>query len=186
MTEFTRDRAWALVQNYVPEDSPLRKHCLAVEAVMRHHARAANQDEEEWGLVGLLHDFDYDRYPQDHPLQGMRILREQGLPEPLVLACGSHGHLGIPRDDRLRQTLYAVDEMSGFVVAVALVRPGRSLTDVDGKSVRKKMKDKAFARAVNRDDLLDGAALLGVGFDEHVGNVVEGLRPVASLFGLDQ
>jgi len=180
----TRQKALAIIDKYVKSDS-LRKHCLAVEAAMRGYARLYGQDEELWGIVGLLHDFDYEYDPENHPYGGMQILRQEGVPEEIVLACGSHGHTDIPRDSLLRKTLYAVDELTGFIVAVALVMPGRALTKVTPESVKRKMKDKSFARAVDRNVLIESAKDLGVDFDQHVVNVRNGLVEVAQALGLN-
>jgi predicted hydrolase (HD superfamily) len=164
----------------------------AVEAAMRAMARKAGDDEEAWGLVGLLHDFDYERYPNDahaaaeeHPAEGVRLLAAQGFPEPLQRAILGHAtYTGVPRDTPAARALFAVDELCGFLVACALVRPSRSLTDLEVSSVRKKLKDKAFARGVNRDDVVQGAAELGVPLEEHVQFVLEALRPVERSLGL--
>jgi putative nucleotidyltransferase with HDIG domain len=187
----TRDEAEALVHAYTASDS-LRKHMLAVEAAMRAYARRFGEDEETWGLVGLLHDFDYERWPNEahspmegHPAAGSRILAERGLAEPLRRAILSHAsYSGVPRDTLMARALFAVDELCGFVVACALVRPSRSLADLEVSSVKKKLKDKAFARGVNRDEVRQGAEELGVPFDEHVRFVIEALRPVERTLGL--
>jgi predicted hydrolase (HD superfamily) len=179
-----REAAWQLLCEYTESDG-LRKHGLAVEAVMRHFARKQGADEDRWGVVGLIHDFDYERYPDQHPASGEPILREHGLPEDDILAVLSHGeHLGIPRETPLAKTLFAVDELTGFITAVALVRPNKSLAEVEPRSVRKKMKDKAFARSVSRDDITNGAAQLGVDLDVHIAEVIEAMRPVAPDLGL--
>jgi putative nucleotidyltransferase with HDIG domain len=189
--DWTRDRALALMHEYTPSE-PLRRHMYAVEAAMRAMARKAGDDEEAWGLVGLLHDFDYERYPNDahaaaeeHPAEGVRLLAAQGFPEPLQRAILGHAtYTGVPRDTPAARALFAVDELCGFLVACALVRPSRSLTDLEVSSVRKKLKDKAFARGVNRDDVVQGAAELGVPLEEHVQFVLEALRPVERSLGL--
>jgi predicted hydrolase (HD superfamily) len=174
-----RQAAWELLCEYTKSDG-LRKHGLAVEAVMRHFARKAGEDEEAWALVGLVHDFEYERYPDEHPQKGAEI-----LPEPSVQAVLAHGdHLGVPRETLMAKTLFAVDELAGFVTAVALVRPNKSLFEVEAASVRKKMKDKAFARSVNRDDIIKGARELGVDLDQHIGEVIEAMRAVAAELGL--
>jgi predicted hydrolase (HD superfamily) len=179
-----RETAWRLLCEYTASDG-LRKHGLAVEAVMRHFARKHGENEERWAVVGLIHDFDYERFPEQHPASGEPILREHGLPEDDIQAVLAHGdHMGIPREALLAKTLFAVDELAGFITAVALVRPNRSLAEVEAKSVRKKMKDKAFARTVNRDDITKGAAELGVDLDAHIGEVIEAMRPVAPQLGL--
>ncbi len=181
-----RDTAWALVQEYAQSER-LLKHCIAVEASMRAYARSVSEDEETWGIAGMLHDFDWDACPSDdqHPEFGAAILRERGYPEVIIRAVLSHGnHTGITRDSLMEKALFAVDELSGFVTAVALVRPSKSLADTDARAVRRKIKDKAFARNVNRDDLVEGAADLGVELDELIEFVVEALKPVASQLGL--
>jgi putative nucleotidyltransferase with HDIG domain len=155
---------------------------------MRAQARRLGEDEEYWGAVGLLHDFDFEQHPtaEEHPFAGARILRERGYPPSLIDDILSHAtYSGVPRDTPLRRALYAVDELSGFITAVTLVRPTKSLSDVEPASVRKKMKDKAFARAVNRDDIVNGAAELGVDLDEHIRFVTESLKPVAADLGLN-
>jgi putative nucleotidyltransferase with HDIG domain len=165
----------------------LRKHGVAVEAVMRHFARKRGEDEEVWGITGLLHDFDYERYPTEegHPFEGSKVLRERGYPENVVTAILGHAdYSGVPRDTDMARVLYAVDELTGFVTAVALVRPNKRLDEVEPKNVRKKMKDKAFARSVNREDITKGAAELGVDLDEHIAEVIEAMRPVAAELGL--
>ncbi len=182
----TRDEAWNLLCEYTQSEN-LRRHALAVEACMRYYARLFEQDEELWGVVGLLHDFDYERYPslEEHPFRGMEILRARGVPEEIVRAVGAHAnHTGIPRESLLERAIFACDEISGFVIAVALVK-GRTLSAVTPESVRKRMKEKSFARGVNRDDLLQGADELGVPFDEHVEHVVRALREIAHELGLN-
>lgn len=184
--DITRENGWNLLTKYVKGDTLIR-HCLSVEACMREYARIFGEDVEYWGFVGLIHDFDFEMHPtlDQHPQDGAPILREEGVPEEVIQDILSHAdHLDVPRDTRLRQTLAAVDELSSFVVAVALVRPTKSLDDVKPRSVRKKMKDKAFARAVNREEMLRNAELLGVEFDEHVNNVIAGLKPIANQLGL--
>ncbi len=183
----TLDEAWNLLCEYTQSES-LRKHALAVSASMRYYARLFGEDEELWGVVGLLHDFDYERYPslEEHPFRGMEILRQRGVSEVIVRAVGAHAnHTSIPRESLLEHAIFACDEISGFVIAVALVRPNRSLSEVDAQAVRKKMKDKAFARGVNRDDLLNGAEELGIPFDQHVQNIIEALKPIATQLGLN-
>ncbi len=190
----SRDVALALLYEFTLSES-LRKHALAVEATMRAFARkfAAEHpgdpeyDEHYWGLVGLLHDFDYERYPEvpDHATKGAEILAERGWPEDFRLAILSHAsYTGVPRDRMVQKVLYAVDELCGFVTAVALVRPSKSLDDVDPRAVRKKLKDKAFARSVNREEVRQGMEELGVDFDTHVGFVIESMRGIASELGL--
>ena len=184
--ELTRDAAWHLLTEYTQSDS-LRKHALAVEAAVRRYARTFGEDEEVWGFVGLVHDFDYERWPdaENHPYQGVEILRSRGCPEFVLKAILSHAdYTGVSRESRLEKTLYACDEMAGFVTAAALVRPSRSVLDLEASSVRKRMKDKAFARAVNRDDLVKGAEGLGVPLEEHIANVIEAMRSRADGLGL--
>lgn len=182
----TRGAAWELLTEYTKTDS-LRRHALAVEAAMRAYARRFGEDEERWGIVGLLHDFDYERWPDppDHPLQGAAILEELGYPEDVIYAIKSHAdYLELERVDTLSRTLYAVDEMSGFVMAVALVRPSRSMHDVKLSSVKKKLKDKAFARAIDRGQLVESARALGVELDDHIQTVITALQGVAAELGL--
>ncbi|MCX6543075.1 MAG: HD domain-containing protein [Acidobacteria bacterium] len=182
----TRDAAWALLTEYTQNES-LRKHALAVEAAVRGYARRFGEDEEAWGVAALLHDFDYDRYPDltDHPFRGAEVLRERGYPEWLVRAVLSHAdHTGVARETRLEHTLFACDELAGFVTAAALVRPSKSLMDLEAKSVVKRMKEKAFARAVNRDDLRRGAEEIGLPLDEHVASVIAFMREKADELGL--
>jgi putative nucleotidyltransferase with HDIG domain len=181
-----RADAWALMTQYTQSES-LRKHMLAVEASVRGYARLWGENEEEWGVVALLHDFDYERWPdqQNHPYRGVEILKEQGYPEWVTRAILSHAdYSGVPRESRLEKTLYACDEMSGFVTAAALVRPSKSVLDLEASSVIKRMKDKAFARAVSRDDLQRGAEELGVPLPDHVSNVIAFLRVQAEPLGL--
>jgi putative nucleotidyltransferase with HDIG domain len=182
----TRDDAWALVTEWTATES-LRKHMLAVEAAVRGYARLYGEDEEDWGLVALLHDFDYERYPdaENHPFRGVELLKSLGYPEWVTRAILSHAdYSGVPRESRLERVLYACDEMSGFVTAAALVRPSRSVLDLEPSSVLKRMKDKAFARAVNRDDLRRGAEELGLPLEEHVANVIRFLGVRAEALGL--
>ena len=181
-----RQAAWELLCEFTKGEG-LRKHGLAVEAVMRHFARKHGEDEETWGIVGLLHDFDYEQHPneQQHPSEGAKVLRQRGYPQHVVLAILGHAdYTGVPRDTLLAKTLYAVDELTGFVTAVALVRPNKSVHEVEPRSVRKKMKDKAFARSVNRDDITKGAQELGVELDEHIAEVISAMRGVAGELGL--
>ena len=185
-TPITRERAWALLTEYTKSES-LLKHAMAVEAAVRGYARRFGEDEEFWGVTALLHDFDYERYPSldDHPFKGSEILREQGYPEAMIRAILSHGdHTGVARESRLEHALFACDELSGFVVAAALVRPSKSILDLEVSSVKKRMKDKAFARAVPREDLQRGADELGLPLDEHIGNVIASLREAAEALGL--
>ena len=183
-----RDAAWQLLCEWTQSES-LRKHGLAVEAATawygEHRFGIDGPQLEHWRVAGLLHDFDYERYPDTHPLQGAEVLRGLGYPDDVVEAVLGHGdHTGVPRTSQLARTVYACDEMAGFVVAVAYVRPNRSLDEVDARAVRKKMKDKGFARQVPREQLEKGADELGVPFDEHVANVVEGLKTVRGELGL--
>jgi predicted hydrolase (HD superfamily) len=187
----TRDEALALMHEYTASDG-LRKHMYAVEAAMRAYARKQGEDENAYGLVGLLHDFDYERYPNEahsptegHPSFGVSLLRQRGVPEPMCRAILGHGtYTGVARDTLMAKTLFAVDELCGFLVACALVRPSRSLADLEVSSVKKKLKDKAFARGVNREEVHQGAAELGVPLEEHVQFVIEALRPVERTLGL--
>jgi putative nucleotidyltransferase with HDIG domain len=184
--ELTRDAAWALVTEWTQSEG-LRKHMLAVEAAVRGYARHFGEDEEAWGVVALLHDFDYERYPdaEHHPFKGVEVLKGLGYPEWVTRAILSHAdYSGVPRESRLEKTLYACDEMAGFVTAAALVRPSRSVLDLEAASVLKRMKDKAFARAVSRDDLRRGAEELGLPIEEHVGNVIRFMRERAEALGL--
>ena len=181
-----RDDAWALLTEYTQGDS-LRKHALAVEAAVRGYARRFGEDENGWGIVALLHDFDYERWPsaEDHPFRGVEILREKGYPEWMTRAILSHAdYSGVPRESRLEKTLFACDEMSGFVAAASLVRPTRSILDLEPPSVIRRMKDKAFARGVKREDLRAGAELLGLALETHVANVIQFMRERADALGL--
>ena len=182
----SRDRAWAILAEFTKSDS-LRKHARAVETAMRAYAQRYGEDLEGWGLAGMLHDFDYEMHPRapHHPMKGAEILLSRGVPENVVYAILSHAdYSGMPRVSRLDRALYACDELSGFVHAVALVRPGRVITGLEPSSVKKKLKDKGFARTVNRDDVYRGAAELGVELDEHIAFVVTALTGVASELGL--
>ena len=181
-----RNDAWALLCEYTQTDG-LRKHGIAVETVMRHFARNDGGDEETWGITGLLHDFDYERWPttEGHPFEGNKILNERGYPDEITTAIMGHAdYSGVPRDTAMAKTLFAVDELTGFVTAVALVRPNKSIFEVEPPSVRKKMKDKAFARQVNRDDIINGAQQLGVDLDELIAEVIEALQGNAAALGL--
>jgi putative nucleotidyltransferase with HDIG domain len=187
----SRSDALDLMHQYTASDA-LRKHMYAVEIAMRAMAERAGEDPDAWGLVGLLHDFDYERFPNSehsatdgHPAQGVRILAERGLPEPMQRAILGHAnYCGVPRDTPMARGLFAVDELCGFLVACALVRPSRSLQDLEVSSVKKKLKDKAFARGVNRDDVVQGAAELGVPLDDHIGFVLAALRSHERVLGL--
>ena len=181
-----RDEAWQLLTEYTKSDS-LLKHAMAVEAAVRGYARQFGEDEEAWGIVGLLHDFDYERWPSldDHPFRGCEILREKGYPDWVIRAILSHAdYSGVPRDSRLEKTLWACDEMAGFITAAALVRPSKSLLDLEASSVVKRMKDKAFARAVKRDDLRMGAEALELPLETHIANVIGFMRERADALGL--
>ena len=184
----TRDDAWALLCEWTASDS-LRRHALAVEAAAawygEHRFAVTGDDLEAWHIAGLVHDFDYERYPDTHPVQGAEELRARGYPEAVVEAVLGHGdHTGVARTSDLARTVYACDEMTGFVTAVALVRPNRSLDEVDVRSVTSKMRDRGFARQVDRGQLTKGADELGIPFDEHVLNVVEGMKTVRGELGL--
>jgi predicted hydrolase (HD superfamily) len=186
-----RADALALVLEFTASDS-LRKHMLAVEAAMRAYAARFGEDSDRWGLTGLVHDFDYERFPNaahaptaEHPAEGVRILRARGYPEDVLQAILGHAtYTGVPRDTPMAKTLFAVDELTGLITATALVRPSRSVLEVDARSVRKKMKDKAFARGVSREDVVAGAAELGVDLDQHIQHVVDAMREVAPALGL--
>jgi len=188
---WTRDRALALMHEYTASDA-LRKHMYAVEIAMRAMAERAGEDRESWGLVGLLHDFDYERFPnsehsatEGHPAEGVRVLATGGLPEPMQRAILGHAnYCDVPRDTPMARALFAVDELAGFLVACALVRPSRSLQDLEVASVKKKLKDKAFARGVSRDDVVRGAEELGVPLGEHIAFVLAALRPHERTLGL--
>ena len=182
----SRDTAWALLTEYTKSES-LRKHALAVEIAVCGYARKFGEDENLWGLVGLLHDFDYERWPslEDHPYRGAEILREREYSEVLIRAIMSHSdETGVVRQSRLEHTLFACDELAGFITAAALVRPSKSVLDLEAKSVKKRMKDKAFARGVSRDDLRKGAEELGLSLDEHITNVITFMRSSAETLGL--
>jgi predicted hydrolase (HD superfamily) len=183
----SRDAAWQLLTEYTKSDS-LLKHAMAVEAAVRGYARTFGEPEEEWGITALLHDFDYERWPTlgDHPLKGSEILREQGYPEWMIRAILSHATeiTGVTRASRLENTLFACDEMAGFVTAASLIRPSKSVLDLETRSVKKRMKDKAFARGVKREDLVAGAQLLGLSLDDHITNVITFMRERADALGL--
>ena len=181
-----RDDAYALMTEYTHSES-LRKHMLAVEASVRGYARLWGENEEEWGLVALLHDFDYEKWPdqENHPFRGVEILKANGYPDWVTRAILSHAeYSGVPRESRLEHALFACDEMSGFVTAAALVRPSKSILDLEASSVVKRMKDKAFARAVSRDDLRKGADEIGLPLDQHIANVIAFMRVEADTLGL--
>jgi putative nucleotidyltransferase with HDIG domain len=182
-----RAEAWGLLTEFTQSES-LRKHALAVEACMRAYARKMGGDEELWGVTGLLHDFDYERWPslEDHPYRGNEVLAERGWSEEIRRAIVSHAeYSGVTRDSPMEKALFACDELAGFITACALVKPGKSLAEVEAKSVRKKMKDKAFARSVNRDDIVNGAADLGVELEEHIGFCIEAMKGIAGELGLE-
>ncbi len=185
-TTLSREAAWALMTEHVQSES-LRKHLLAVEAAVRGYARMYGEDEEGWGVVALLHDFDYERWPtrEDHPFKGCEILRERGYPEWVIHAILSHAdYSGVPRESRMEKVLFACDEMAGFCGAAALVRPSKSILDLEAASVIKRMKDKAFARQVSREDLRKGAEEIGLPLDEHISNVIRFMRENADELGL--
>lgn len=181
-----REDAYQLLTEYTKKDG-LLKHALSVEIAMRAYARKFGEDEESWGIVGLLHDFDYEMYPsqEDHPFRGAEILREKGYPEEWVLAILSHANYsGVPRDTLMAKTLFAVDELSGFITAVTYVRPNKTVAEVKVKSVKKKLKDKRFAAQVSREDIREGAEGLGVDLDEHIEFVIAAMQEKADVLGL--
>ena len=181
-----RSAAWELLCEYTKNEN-LRRHALAVEACLRAYAKKFGEDDEVWGLVGILHDFDYEIYPNppDHPLKGSEILKSKGFPEDLRRAILGHAeYTGVPRDTRLAKALFASDELAGFITACSLVRPDKIMT-LEAKSVRKRMKDKAFARSVSREDITKGAEELGVSLDEHIAFSIEAMRGIAAQLGLD-
>jgi putative nucleotidyltransferase with HDIG domain len=186
-----REETLALMHEYTASDS-LRKHMLAVEGAMRAYARKFGEDEERWGTTGLIHDFDYERFPnnahsptEEHPSEGVRILRSKGYPEDVLEAILGHAqYCNTPRESKMAKTLFAVDELTGLITATALVRPTKSVHEVDARSVRKKMKDKAFARGVNRDDVINGAQELGVELDDHISFVIASMQARSSDLGL--
>jgi predicted hydrolase (HD superfamily) len=191
----TREAAWQLLTEFTQSES-LRKHALGVEACMRACARkfgvssegVSQEDENLWGVTGLIHDFDYERWPtpEEHPYKGNEIMKERGWPDDIRRAVMSHAeYSGVSRDSLMEKSLFACDELAGFITAVALIKPGKSLAEVDVKSVRKRMKDKAFARKVNRDDIINGAAALGVDLDEHIAMCIGALQEIAKELGLD-
>src|SRR6266404_6494541 len=181
-----RTTAWNLLTEFTESES-LRNHALAVEACMRAYARKFGADEELWGVVGLIHDFDYEKYPSalEHPYKGNAILKERGYSDEIRRAIMSHAdYTGVARDSQMEKALFACDELAGLITATALVKPSKSLAEVDAKSVRKKMKDKAFARSVSRDDITKGAAEMGVDLDEHIAFCIEAMKAVAAELGL--
>ena len=187
----SRNDTLAIMHEYTASDS-LRKHMLSVEAAMRAYAAKFGEDVDRWGITGLIHDFDYERFPNDahsptdeHPAEGVRILKSRGFPEDILEAILGHAqYSGVPRQSLMAKTLFAVDELTGLVTATALVKPSKSVMEVEARSVRKKMKDKAFARGVNRDDVINGAADLGVDLDEHIAFVIAAMQGVAESIGL--
>jgi putative nucleotidyltransferase with HDIG domain len=187
----SRAETLALMREYTASES-LRKHMLAVEGAMRAYAQKFGEDEERWGIAGLIHDFDYERFPnnahsptEEHPSEGVRVLRAKGYPEDILAAILGHAqYTNTPRASMMAKTLFAVDELTGLITATALVRPTKSVHEVDAKSVRKKMKDKAFARGVSRDDVINGAAELGVDLDEHIGFVIASMQARSADLGL--
>lgn len=181
-----REDAWCLLTEFTQSES-LRKHAMAVEACMRAYAVKFGEDETKWSITGLLHDFDYEKYPtaEEHPYVGNKILEERGYPEDIRRAIMSHAeYTGVSRDSQMEKTLFACDELAGFITAVALVKPSRSLNEVDVKSVRKRLKDKAFARSVNRNDIINGAQQMGVDLDQHVAFCIDAMKSVADKLGL--
>jgi len=190
-----REAAWCLLTEFTQSES-LRKHALAVEACMRACARkyggassgGVQEEEKLWGIVGLIHDFDYEKFPSldDHPYKGNAILKERGWPDVITRAVMSHAeYTGVTRDTPMEKALFACDELAGFITAVALIKPSKSLAEVDVKSVRKRMKDKAFARKVNRDDIVNGATALGVDLDQHINMCIDAMKEIAPALGLD-
>ena len=181
-----RETAYKVVEEHAKSES-LRKHLLAVEACMRAYARRDGEDEERWGIAGLVHDFDWEvcPTPESHPTFGAEILRDRGFPEDVIRAVLSHGnHTGISRDTPMEKALFACDELSGFVTAVALVRPTKSLSDTTVRSVKRKMRDKAFARSISRDDIVQGAEEMGEVLEDHIQFVIDALKPIAPTLGL--
>jgi len=182
-----RSAAWGLLTEFTQSES-LRKHALAVEACMRAYAKKFGENQDLWGIVGLIHDFDYEKYPtpEEHPYKGNEILKERGYSDEIRRAIMSHAeYSGVSRDTPMEKALFACDELAGFITACALVKPGKSLAEVEAKSVRKKMKDKAFARSVNRNDITSGAVELGVDLEEHIAFCIEAMKGIAKELGLD-
>jgi len=182
-----RDAAWGLLTEFTQSES-LRKHALAVEACMRAYAKEFGENQDLWGIVGLIHDFDYEKYPtpEEHPYKGNEILKERGYSDEIRRAIMSHAeYSGVSRDTRMEKALFACDELAGFITACTLVKPSKSLAEVEAKSVRKKMKDKAFARSVNRNDITTGAADLGVDLEEHIAFCIAAMKGIAAELGLE-
>jgi len=182
-----RAAAWCLLTEFTQSES-LRKHALAVEACMRAYARKLSGDENLWAVVGLLHDFDYEKYPslEDHPYRGNEILKQRGYSDEICKAILSHAeYTGVPRETPMEKALFACDELAGFITACALVKPGKSLAEVEASTVKRKMKDKAFARSVNRNDITSGAADLGVDLEQHIAFCIEAMRTIAPELGLN-
>jgi putative nucleotidyltransferase with HDIG domain len=182
-----RESAWGLLTEYTQSES-LRKHALSVEACLRAYARKYGEDEELWGVTGLLHDFDYEKFPtpEEHPFVGNKILKEKGYPEVLLRAILSHANYsGVSRDSKLEKALFACDELAGLITAATLVKPTKNIADLDAGSVRRKMKDKAFAKTVSREDITSGAADLSVDLDEHITFCIEAMKAIAPELGLD-
>src|SRR5437879_6899472 len=182
-----RDAAWGLLTEFTQSES-LRKHALAVEDGMRAYAKKFGENQDLWGIVGLIHDFDYEKYPtpEEHPYKGNEILKQRGYSDEIRRAIMSHAeYSGVSRDTPMEKALFACDELAGFITACALVKPGKSLAEVEAKSVRKKMKDKAFARSVNRNDITSGAAELGVDLEEHIAFCIEAMKGIAKDLGLE-
>jgi len=182
-----RQKAWELLCKYTKNEN-LRKHALAVEAAMRFYAEKFSEDVEKWGITGLLHDFDYEAYPteKDHPYKGAEILRNEGYPEDVITAILGHAsYTGVKRDTLMAKTLFAVDELAGFIIAVALVRPSKSIYEVTVSSVKKKFKQKAFAAKVNREEIMQGIQELGIPDDEHIQNVIDALKSIANQLQLE-
>ena len=183
----TREEAWTLLCEWTKSEN-LRKHALAVEACVRAYARKNGADEALWGITALLHDFDYERYPDapDHPAEGSKVLRSLDYPEEIIRAILSHAdYMNVPRESPLEKSLFACDELAGFITACTLVRPSKNIAELPVKSVKKRMKDKAFARGVNREDVRRGAEELGVPLEDHIGFCIEALRGIAGELGLD-